>query len=268
MIREMFSEFQLVTPERAETILKEKANNRAVDPLHIKKLARAILKGTFNTHNPHGLSFGINGRLIDGEHRVRAIVMAGVPVNLYVHRNVPDDVREILDFDAKPRNVRGQLKITRNVNTNNSTVSAAKIIEFGESAVRVARSISQLEGIECYDKHSALIAEIDSAFGPSHSSAFHNAGPVRGALGRIAHLFREKKPDVLAFCRLLSSGLPEEPRDAVVILLRDYLMLRNKQLAGGGARIEVYRKTQRAFQAFEKRESLQLLKATIYDIYG
>lgn len=67
----------LVTPEMAKDILKTNAHNRAVREGHVSFLAREISAGRFDYKNGESLKVDTSGRLIDGQHRLLAVIRAG-----------------------------------------------------------------------------------------------------------------------------------------------------------------------------------------------
>lgn len=69
----------LVTPEMAANWLKHNEVNRKVSPTALAKLKSAILRGEFRmTHQP--IAITSSGRLLDGAHRLTAVVETETPV--------------------------------------------------------------------------------------------------------------------------------------------------------------------------------------------
>ncbi|MFJ8434340.1 hypothetical protein ACIQ9P_23850 [Kitasatospora sp. NPDC094019] len=85
-----------VTPEIAEIFLSRNSVNRRLDKSHVQALVEAILRGEWQlTHQ--GIGFDRSGRLLDGQHRLHAIVEAGVPVEMFVWGGLSEDVFPVLD---------------------------------------------------------------------------------------------------------------------------------------------------------------------------
>ena len=77
-----------VTPAMAANWL-ENANvkNRKISDLHVKRLARDMKEGRWvQTHE--GIAFDPNGVLLDGQHRLWAIIEADVTIAMYIWFNV------------------------------------------------------------------------------------------------------------------------------------------------------------------------------------
>lgn len=94
---EITTAVETVTPEVAAMWLTRNCSeNRNLSRGRVEELARAILQGQWRlTHQ--GIAFGENGDLIDGQHRLAAIVRAGVPVQILVTRGLPQSSFSVMD---------------------------------------------------------------------------------------------------------------------------------------------------------------------------
>ncbi|WP_424636244.1 hypothetical protein [Embleya sp. AB8] len=88
-----------VTPEMARSILARDFDNRPIDTSVVIMIAEEITRGDWQvTHQ--GLAFDgdlATGRLMDGQHRLRAIVKSGVTVPILVFENAPPESFSVLD---------------------------------------------------------------------------------------------------------------------------------------------------------------------------
>lgn len=86
--RQMYTRIITVTPEMAKQWLEmNMSNNRPVMKSTVHSYARMMRNGKWNlTHQ--GIAFDENGELIDGQHRLYAVVEANIPVTMNVSRNV------------------------------------------------------------------------------------------------------------------------------------------------------------------------------------
>ena len=94
----MESRIEMIGPEEAKVYL-ETANGENPRPLranHVKWFADLMIKGDFRlTHQ--GLAFDVNGKMKDGQHRLHAIIAAGVTVPMLVSYKVPEASFEVVD---------------------------------------------------------------------------------------------------------------------------------------------------------------------------
>ncbi|MFE3830509.1 hypothetical protein [Streptomyces sp. NPDC059092] len=85
-----------VTPEIAETFLSQASANRRLDMGHVKSLKESILRGEWKlTHQ--GIAFDKTGSLLDGRHRLHAIIEANTPVEMLVVGGLSKDSFSVLD---------------------------------------------------------------------------------------------------------------------------------------------------------------------------
>jgi len=90
---------EIITPQLAEAYLSVNSVNRPVRSRHVKRLAHDIKSGNFQTTH-QGIAFNSDGRLVDGQHRLSAIVEAGEPVPMIVARGVTADSAIGLQVDV------------------------------------------------------------------------------------------------------------------------------------------------------------------------
>ncbi len=105
-----------ITPEMAERWLKNNFRNRPVKDDVVRAYARDMLIGNWVTTH-QGIGFNDRDELIDGQHRLLAIVMSGRTVRTMVTFGLPSAVagKEMTTMDAvdrgATRSVADQLKI-------------------------------------------------------------------------------------------------------------------------------------------------------------
>lgn len=105
----MRSEVINITPEKAKEMLeKNMKNNRNIRHDVVQRYARIMKAGGWNlTHQ--GIAFDTNGALIDGQHRLNAIIEANVPVEMMVTYDVEHNPGEVLTIDT------GRKRTTQNI---------------------------------------------------------------------------------------------------------------------------------------------------------
>lgn len=89
-----------VTPEIAKTWLKENHSNRNLNLKLVSDYARQILSGEWKL-NGEAVKLASDGTLLDGQHRLSAIVMAGVAVEMLVISNLDPALQETMDAGRK-----------------------------------------------------------------------------------------------------------------------------------------------------------------------
>lgn len=94
-------ELMLVTPDTAAKWLAQNAlNNRACKNSQVKLYVSYMKKGAWNSDNC-AITFDVNGNLIDGQHRLRAVVASGQAQEFIVGRNWPTSAMITLDMGQR-----------------------------------------------------------------------------------------------------------------------------------------------------------------------
>ncbi len=105
----MRSRVQTITPARAEEMLAANTTNRPLSKPTVRNLAEAMRRGEWMvTHQ--GIAFDVKGILVDGQHRLAAIIEADQPVELTVFTDVAEGTFDVLDT-GKRRNAADVLAI-------------------------------------------------------------------------------------------------------------------------------------------------------------
>lgn len=90
-----------ITPELArEYLAKNIDKNRPIRKAVVHAYAEQMKRGEWKI-TPQGISFDQKGRLIDGQHRLMAIIESGAKVPMYVTTGVPVDRMLMIDCGAK-----------------------------------------------------------------------------------------------------------------------------------------------------------------------
>jgi hypothetical protein len=87
-----------ITPAIAREILTHNTNNRTLRPGHAANLAADIKAGRWQVSH-QGIALTADGQLLDGQHRLHAVVMAGIPITIMVARNVDPDTFKVMDMN-------------------------------------------------------------------------------------------------------------------------------------------------------------------------
>jgi hypothetical protein len=147
-----------ITPAMAEKYLEKNFKNRSVKPKTVRTYANDMLAG--NWHFTHqGIAFDENDHLIDGQHRLLAIVESGVTVKMLVTRGLPAEAGKGENITKKTmdaidqgvmRSVADQLRLTYDATgrVNLLVACTARIVRlvFGDN-----RAVSKLSTPQCVE---------------------------------------------------------------------------------------------------------------------
>lgn len=131
---------EVITPELAATLLDGRAPNRTPNQERIASYANDMKSGRWaDTHQP--IALGPGGELVDGEHRLRAVLLAGVPVAMWVARGVQLDNRWAID-QGRARSVGDALKINDGLKHGPKLAKWCRVIESMRANCKAARVVS------------------------------------------------------------------------------------------------------------------------------
>jgi hypothetical protein len=92
----MRSRVQTITPAKAAEMLEANTTNRPLSRPVVKAFAEAMARGDWMvTHQ--GIAFDANGVLVDGQHRLAAVIEADIPVEMTVFTDVDENTFDVLD---------------------------------------------------------------------------------------------------------------------------------------------------------------------------
>lgn len=105
-----------ITPAMAKEMLTLNTHNRGLREKAVNGLAADMAAGEW-TEDGQSIKFGKDGALLDGQHRLAAIIKADVMVRMLVVRNVPNAAQENMDTQARRSfadvlKLRGEAKYT------------------------------------------------------------------------------------------------------------------------------------------------------------
>lgn len=95
---------ETITPDLARKYLGGNTSNRPLRPGVVERYAEAISKGDWEL-NGETIKFSTDGILLDGQHRLEAIVKSGKSIQTHIVRDLPPEVYDTIDTGAarKPR---------------------------------------------------------------------------------------------------------------------------------------------------------------------
>ncbi len=98
--RDIKYRIEVISPAAAEKYLLQNRNNRKTVDTHVDSLARDIAAGVF-VLNYDAIAFGKDGRLLDGQHRLKACVRANSPIESLVLEGLDESAYDTYDIQAK-----------------------------------------------------------------------------------------------------------------------------------------------------------------------
>jgi len=251
-----------ITPSMAARWLEGNTHNRPISQGHVERLAREMKAGRWRlTHQ--GIAFSPSSRLLDGQHRLWAVVLADVTVTMRVFFNEPPENIECLDGGlARSAAHRMSLSQRFGQDINYKHLATLRCMVRG---LNPQQRMSYGEEAELLARHMEAIC-----FSLRHLKMTERARGVGTAVTRavVARAWYSIDPEKLVhFCTVLRTGLATCPADEPIILLRDYLVASEKGRGALAVIREHYGKTERALKAHLAGESLGRLYAVASELF-
>lgn len=143
-----------VTPAMAEKWLKKNhAKNRRVSQNIVDAIANDIASGNWKTTH-QGICFDGNGALIDGQHRLSAIVQAGVAVDIVVAENDGSEIGDPIDTHRK----RTTSYLT---GYTTKTIAACKVLRGFADGYQYMSQMTSGESLSTFERFAADFAELN-----------------------------------------------------------------------------------------------------------
>jgi hypothetical protein len=116
---------EVITPDYAELLLQGNENNRRVSEEVVKKYARDIASGDWKV-NGDAIRIAKSGQVLDGQHRLFAVIKAKRPMTSLIVRNLDPEVQTTIDT-GKPRRLTDVLAM-RGEKYHSTLASAARLV--------------------------------------------------------------------------------------------------------------------------------------------
>lgn len=237
-----------VTPEMAELWLNKNGKNRRLSIAHAQRIADSIKSGRW-VLNGETICFDDNGNLLDGQHRLKAITLAGMSIDVAVAVGVSDP-SAFETYDSVQR-IRGASQIAemKGVKNSNRVSASARIIlswEMSGDCDEFYRSIISGRGVGSPQEVSDKAVEIQD----EHGEAWNMIGLTMARMSKapahitaIAMILNRIDPVTTAsFFNRVKTGVVESENDPALIF-RD-------RIISGRAKSVTERKWKAAVMAF------------------
>lgn len=245
---------ELVTPDQAIKYLELNRCNRPISKPHVDMLRREMVDNKFH-HTHQGIAFDTDGNLIDGQHRLSAIVASGAPQIMQVTRGVHSEAKNAIDVQQRIRSVSDALKIGGDDKATHAFVAAARLWSHLLGGPK-KMTVHEVESF--IKKHrDSLIFGVCLAERGSGSTR-HSVFATMLAVGHEAGF----EQDMIDWMKVVDTGLCVEKWDLSALRLRDYWMTNRHRSRGADGRMELVRKISASMVAFVERRSLDKLYAT------
>jgi hypothetical protein len=218
-----------ITPAIAREFLRRNTHNRPVREARVNAYARLMTGGLWHL-NGEALKVAVDGTILDGQHRLRAVVKSGITIQTLVVTGLPMEAQETMDGGAK--RTAGDVFNLRGEQNSAMLASVARKVwlwDSGDKRFSSKESPSSPELAALLGQHSGLRRSADIAVRTYQT--FRYIPP--SVVGAAHHLASRIAPDEATwFFQRLGDG-------AELALRHPVLTLRTKAMADKDAKREV-----------------------------
>jgi hypothetical protein len=247
-----------VTPSLAEKWLQGMIKNqRGVSGSTVLKYSRAMKEGKWKLAAP--LSFDTNGQLIDGQHRLHAVIKADKPIDFIVLQGLHSDAIQAIDMGIN--RTSAHLAKLQGLDLTIKHFSLLNCCFFCPTANLESPSFSKQEQVEIASKH---LESLNFALSKRQNDSISYA-PYLASVARAYYSENHKRLE--QFLQVLHSGftVSENPSDdAAAIALRN-LHFKSRQtstrlIGGREVRMQANKIATQALANFILRKPIKVLK--------
>lgn len=264
-VREITSNVVTVTPDIAKEWLESMIENqRSPSERAILKYSRAMTQGKWKTAAP--LSFSQDGHLIDGQHRLLAVIKANRPIEFVVLRGLASDSIEAIDMGVV--RTSAHLAKLQGLSITGKHISLLNCCLFNPTNAATTRppSYSKQEQVELANIH---FDALDFALRKKNDLSVDYA-PYLAPVARA--YYSENRLRLEQFLQVLHSGyaVSENPSDDTAAIALRNLHFKNRQnsirVTGGvECRIQAFKTASNALANFILRKPVKVLKESSFN---
>lgn len=211
-----------VYPSDAEAMLQTMGENRRLNERRVQMLAEDIGHGRWHL-SPQPICFDEDGKLIDGQHRLTAIIRSGIPVDLIIAYNVPHGcvldkglerssgealyMRSLISKDMSSREVWG-------------VVNRYLEIKYGASKAKAMSDTAKSEFIRINEQNISKAISLSRK--GAHRALCKKAGIQTAVFAALSKGIPENI--LLSFTTVVNTGFMDQVDQSAAIVLRNYAL--------------------------------------------
>ncbi|MCL2349659.1 MAG: hypothetical protein FWC50_15520 [Planctomycetaceae bacterium] len=238
-----------VSPELAKKWLEEcNVFNRPINQEVVDMYVRQIKSGLWRrTHQ--GVAFTDKKSLLDGQHRLMAIVIAQVTVPMLIFMEEPKENYEYIDCGRNRSNLEIVRMSSRNETLKLMHTQTLKAMLAGRHCKGNKYSNAELGAL--YRRYSAAVDFAVAQLGDYPVKQI-NDPTVRGVIARACYYLN--KDQLIDFCNLLKGQSQDHPAAKMVNAFRDCLMIWDDRREN--TKREIYKRCECILKAIQNNDVL------------
>lgn len=208
---------ETITPQMAKQILGENTRNRKISDNSVNEYADDLINGRWNV-NGEAIKFAKDGTLLDGQHRMLAIVKTNIPMVTCVVRGLEIEHQNTMDIGRR-RTVGDVLNINKVPNSTTIASIANNLVRLKKSNLVSAFRFCHVSNTEVQDfiaKHPDIVMSASSVASGKTGNPIQKS--VIGSMHYLAHYVLDLGEEFDAFNSVLKTGIPSYEGDPAYYL--------------------------------------------------
>ncbi len=218
----MKAEIKTITPEIAAEMLRSNTSNRPLTDRHVLFLSNQMVKGKW-LYNGESIKFSKNGVLLDGQHRLTALIKSGKTIDMLVIHGLEEEAFNVIDTGRTRTagDVLGKNGYSSSISLGASCRFLIMIARGGYSQdSKKALNITNQDVLDLVEKNP----DIAEAMTFSQGVYIKNRQLPKSIIGGLYYLFSKKNAiKAEEFWTGYSTGI-DLPQGNPVLMLRTKLM--------------------------------------------
>lgn len=275
---------ELITPEMAREYLFSQQTNRNINNVRVGDYTLRMSRGEWKVGQP--IIFDENDCLIDGQHRLKAVIKYGKPVEFSIMRGVPNSSKTVIDIGqqrttsqiAKLSGIDKPYYLERQAILSNAFLGS----QFKAKSKTIKRNAVNLVGARRGLRSPNAMIEMEEQYSDGLDFAMRTPGSVaqrkvvgKGSLVRsvIFRAYHSCNHDRLSdFLEVYYTGETYNPlEDSAALTLRNHVMAVNlgakKVSKVSDGKIELYKKAEQAVFSFLRKRKTERLIGSDYELF-
>jgi hypothetical protein len=208
----------LVTPALAEKMLEHNTDNRPIRNADVEHWKKIIENGGWR-YMHQGIAFDVLGVLQDGQHRLKAIVEAGQPVEMMITVGMPRENFSVIDTNRR-RSFGDVVSFHKFGNTAKIGTAARVITLYDDYPARsIHDRVTNAEVDDLMSEHGQMLHDAVAVGGKMWKNFRLNAAGAGAGVFLLWRQFGADDPKVKEFVETLISGVgwdtDRDPRAAL-----------------------------------------------------
>ncbi len=243
-----FANVGIVTPTFARQALDLNfEDNRSLSPSRVARYSSEMKRGAWLITEP--IKISSCGKLIDGQHRLAAVIESGQNVPFLVVTGYPFNTSSVLD-QGKTRTAKNIAEIKGLRHLSNNHLSSMRLLALSHTNWSFTINLVPKDLVFLAEKHKDCLE-----FGMRHSSKKYaiKYTPLLSMVAAAYHHENHQRLDELL--EVWHTGLPKNTNaDSSIINLRNYYNKDRKFSGAIGYRIDFTQRAQTAIRAFLNKQ--------------